>query len=93
RAALEGQALGEARNWSIRARYGHVRQMSKPRSVPGGRLTLARGSLIGSMIAIAVVVVLGVLEAFGVGLGDQDRLPTAYPNRSSTWLWLMRRGT
>lgn len=41
-----------------------------PDSVPGRRVTLARGSLVVSMLAIAVVVVIGVLDGFGVGLGD-----------------------
>jgi hypothetical protein len=45
-----------------RQRGVHVRQMSNPDSLPGRRITLARGSPVGSIIGIAVVVVIGILD-------------------------------
>ena len=56
-------------------------QTSNPDSFPGRRITLARGSLAVSILAIAVVVVIGVLDAFGVGLADPGPVAKDLPQQ------------
>lgn len=55
--------------------------MSNPDQIPFRRWTLARGSLIGSMVAIAVVVVIGVLEELGVGIADPSPMAGELPQQ------------
>jgi hypothetical protein len=47
-----------------------VRQLSNPDSLPVQRIALARGALLVTIFAIAVIVVVGVLDGLDVGLSD-----------------------
>jgi len=58
-----------------------VRQMSNPDSPPVQRIPLARGSLFVTIFAIAVVVVIGVLDAFDVGLSDPGPVANEIPQQ------------
>ena len=64
-----------------RERGVQVRQMSNPDSFPVPRITLARGALAVSLLAIAIVVVIEVLDAFGVGLGDPGPVANVLPQQ------------
>jgi hypothetical protein len=52
-----------------------------PDSLPSQRLALARGSLVVSIIAIVVVVLIGVLDEFDVGLGDPGPVSNDLPQQ------------
>lgn len=55
--------------------------MSTSDSLPVRRITLARGSLFVTTLAICVVVLIRVLNAFGVGLGDPGPVANDLPQQ------------